>query len=119
MNQECRAAVDVGAQQAQAFVGGIPALDDNVVQFVAQKIFDYAFVARIDFQKIGKHAGGSMSALQGARLEQPPHRLGRVPMLGDDGFERSLFAERGRVFGANRIEVPLGVVFLRALAFER
>ena len=60
MDQECRASIDVGAQQAQAFVGGVPRLDDDVVQFVAQEVFDHALVARLDFEKIGEHSGGSV-----------------------------------------------------------
>ena len=61
MHQECRAAVDVGAQQAQAFVGGVPRLDHDVVQFVAQKVFDDALVAGLNFEEIGEHAGGSVA----------------------------------------------------------
>ena len=49
MNQERSAAIHVGAQHAQAFVSGIPRLDDDVIQFVAQEIFDHALVFRLDF----------------------------------------------------------------------
>ena len=110
MHQEGCAPIDVGAQQAQAFVGGVPRLDHDVIQFVAQEVFDHALVARIDFEEIGEHAGGSVSALQRARLKQAPHRLGGITVLGDDGFERSLLAERGGVFGADGVEMLLGFV---------
>jgi hypothetical protein len=59
MNQEGGAAVDVGAQQAQAFVGSVPGLDHDVVQFVAQEVFDHALVARLDFEEVGEHADGA------------------------------------------------------------
>src|SRR5258707_3905288 len=48
MHEECRAPVDVGAQQAQAFVGSVPRLDHDEVQFVAQKVFDNALIAGLD-----------------------------------------------------------------------
>ncbi len=101
MHQECRAPVDVGAQQAQAFVGGVPRLDHDEVQFVAQEVFDDALIARFDFEEIGEHAGGSVPSLHGARLKKPPHRLGGVTVLGNDRFERTLLAERSGVFGTN------------------
>ena len=118
MDQECRAPVDVGAQQAQAFVGGVPRLDHDEVQFVAQKVFDHALIARLDFEEIGEHAGGSVSSLHRARLKKPPHRLGGITVLGDDRFERSLLAQRRGVFGADGVEVLLGFVLGRTLALE-
>ena len=59
MNEECGAAIDVGAQQAQTFVGSIPRLHHDIVQLVAQEIIDHMFVAIVDFKKVGQHAGGS------------------------------------------------------------
>ena len=93
MHEECRAPVDVGAQQAQAFVGSVPRLDHDEVQFVAQKVFDNALIAGLDFEEIGEHTGGSVSSLQRARLKKPPHRLGGITVLGDDRFERTFLAE--------------------------
>ena len=40
-------------------------------------------------------------------------------MLGDHGFERPSFAERGRIFGAQAVEMVLAFGFLLALEFER
>ena len=114
MHQECRAPVDVGAQQAQAFVGGVPRLDHDEVQFVAQEVFDDALIARFDFEEIGEHSGGSVSSLQRARLKKPPHRFGGVTVLGDDRFERSFFAECSGVFGTDGVEM-----FLVSLSAER
>ena len=56
MYEERRATINVGAQHAQAFVGCVPRLHDDIVEFVAQEIFDYPLVPRFDFQEIGEHA---------------------------------------------------------------
>ena len=57
VDQERRAAIDIGAQQAQAFVGGIPGLHHDVVQLVAQEVVDHVLVAVFDFEEIGQHSG--------------------------------------------------------------
>src|ERR1017187_4299743 len=101
MDQECCTSIDVGAQQTQPLVRRVPTFHDDVVQFISQEVFDHPFVAWIDFKEIGEHTGGSVSALQRARLKKAPHGLGGITMLGDDGFERSLLAERGCVFGTD------------------
>ena len=73
MHQECRAAIHVGAEKTQAFIRSVPRLDHDVVQFVAQEIFDHAFVARLDFKEIGEHSRRSHPALHDSRLKEPPH----------------------------------------------
>ena len=40
-------------------------------------------------------------------------------MLGDDGFQRSSFAQRSGIFGAETIEVRFGARFLEFLFFDR
>ena len=57
--------------------------------------------------------------MQSARLKQAAHRFGGVSVLGDDRLQRSLLAERGSVFRANRIKIFLGFGFFVALAFDR
>ncbi len=109
MHQKRRPPVDVGAQQAQAFIGRVPRLDHDEVQFVAQEVFDHPLIARLDFEEIGEHTGGSVSSLHCARLKQPPHRLGGIPVFGDDRFERSFLAQCRGVFGTDGIEMLLGV----------
>jgi hypothetical protein len=64
MDQKCGAAIDVATEQAQAFVGGIPGFDDDVVEFVAEKVFDHALVLRFDFEEVGEHADRRVSALK-------------------------------------------------------
>jgi len=86
MHKESRSAVNVSAQQAQAFVGRIPRLHDNIVQFIAEEVFHHLLVTRINFQKIGQNSRGSVSTLQGARLKQAPHRFRGISVLGDDGL---------------------------------
>ena len=65
MNQERRAAIDIAAQQAQAFVGGIPRLHDDVVQLVAQEVVDHMLVAIFDFEEVGQHADAARAHLAG------------------------------------------------------
>ena len=70
MNKKCGAAVDVAAQQPEAFVGSIPRLDHDVVQFVAQEVFHHALKARLDFKKIREHTDRREAALHHSRLEK-------------------------------------------------
>jgi hypothetical protein len=100
MNQKSGAAINVAAQQAQAFIGCVPALDHDVVQFVAEKVFNHAFETRLDLKKIREHADRREAALHHSRLEQAANRFGGVAMFGDDRFQRSLLAESGGEFGA-------------------
>src|ERR1019366_8975889 len=82
MDQECCTSIDVGAQQTQPLVRRVPTFHDDVVQLIAQEVFDHSFVAWIDLKEIREHAGGSVSPLQRARLKQAPHGLGGITMLG-------------------------------------
>ena len=119
VDEEGGAAIDAGAQHAQTFVGGVPGFDDDVVQFVAQEVFDHAFVARFDFEEIGEHAHGREASVHDARLKQAADGFGRVPVLGDDGFERAFLAESGRVLRAQNVEVALGTGFFELLRFDQ
>ena len=119
MDEECSAAVDIGAQQPKTFVGRVPRLDHNVVQFVAQEIFHHPLEARLHFQKIAQHADGSQSALHHAGLKEAAHRLGGVAVLIDNGFERSLSAERGGIFSAENVKMSLGLDFVQLLRFDQ
>ena len=87
MHEEGRASIHVGAQHAQAFVGRVPRLHHDVIQFVAQEVFDHALVPRFHFEEIRKHAHRRKPALHHPGLKQPTNRLGRISMFGDDGFE--------------------------------
>ena len=75
MHQEGRAAIHVTAQQAQPFVSGVPGFHNDVVQFIPQKIFDYAFKSWLDLEKVGQHSCRSQSTPQPSRLKQSPHRF--------------------------------------------
>ena len=58
MNEEGGAAADVGLEQVHAGVGGVPALDDDVVQLVAKELIDDALVLAVDFEEVGERADG-------------------------------------------------------------
>ena len=118
MNQESCAAIDAGAQHAQAFIGGVPGFDDDVVQFIAQEVFDHALVTRLDFQEVGEHAYGREAAVHHAGLKQAADGLGRVSVLGDDRFERSFLAEGGCKLRAQDVKIGLGAGFFQLLLFD-
>ena len=42
--------------KSQPFIGRIPRLHDDVIQFIAQEIFHHSLVTRLDFQKIRQHS---------------------------------------------------------------
>ncbi len=113
MNQEGGAAVDVAAQQAQAFVGSVPGLDHDVVQLVAQEVFHHALETRLDFKKIREHADRREAALHHPRLEKAANRLGGVSVFCDHCLQRSFLAESGGRLRAENIKMSLGSVFLR------
>ncbi len=100
MDQEGSAAVDSGTQHAQAFVGGIPGFHDDIVQFIAQEVFDHSFIARLHFEEVREHAHGRKASVHYARLKQAANGFGGVSMLGDDGFERTFLAKSGSVLRA-------------------
>ncbi len=119
VDEESRASVDIGAQHAEAFVSGVPGFDHDVVELIAQKIFDDTLVARFDFEEVGQHAHWRQAALHHPGLEQAAHRFCGVSVLGDDGLERAFFAESGRVFGAEHVEVRLASRFVELLGFDQ
>src|SRR5271167_3201177 len=119
MNQKSSAAIDVAAQQAEAFVGSVPGFDHDVIQFVAQEVFHHALEARLNLEKIGEHSDRREAALHHSRLEQATHGFGRVTVLSDNRFERTFFPESRGKFGAEQIEMTLGSGFLEALGVEQ
>ena len=116
MNEEGGAAGYVGLEQMHAGVGGIPALDDDVVQLVAQELVDDALVLAIDFEEVGERAYGSHAVgvlLVGVGLEDVADRVGRVAVLADEGFERVAAAIERRDFAAQLVAAALGLRSLR------
>ena len=64
MDEEGGAAGDVGLEQAHAFVGGVPALDDDVVELVAEELVDDVLVLALDFEEVGEGADGGEVAVE-------------------------------------------------------
>ena len=118
MDQERRAAVNIAAQQAQAFVGGVPRLHHDVVQLLAQEVVHHVLVAVLHFQEVGQHADRRQAIFHRARSEQPAHRLGGIAVLGDDRLQRALLAHGAGVFGAQGIQMPLAFGLGSALRFQ-
>src|ERR1700683_1865820 len=119
MNQKGRAAIHIAAQQSQAFIGSVPRIDHDVVQFVAQEVFDHALETRLDLKKIRENADWRESALHYSRLKKAANRFCRVAMLRDDGFERSFFPQSGGELCPQQIEMTLGSSFFRTFRFDR
>ncbi len=119
MHQKRRTPVHIRAQQAEAFIRGVPRLHDDVVQLVAEKVLDHAFVARINFQKIRQHANRRRSALKHSGLKQSPHRLCGIAVFGNDGFQRATLAQSRSELCAQSVQMLLGFGFLAAFVFEQ
>ena len=105
MNEEGGAAIDVGLEQAHAFVGGVPAFDDDVVELVAQVLVDDAFVLAFDFEEVGERADGGEAGAAGAGgmavgAEEFADGVGGVAVLADEAFERVAAAGERGVLGA-------------------
>ena len=93
-----------------AFIGGVPGLDHDVIQLVAQEVFDHMLIAVSTSRKSASTPTGASPPFIAPDLEQPPHRVGRVAVLGDHRFQRALLAQGSGVFGAQGIEMVLGFV---------
>ena len=119
MHQESRASIDVGTQHAQAFVRRIPRLHHDVVEFVAQEVFDYPLVARLHFQKIRQNSHRSKAALHHSGLEQPPNRLCGISMFCNDGLERSFLAQGRRVLRAKNVQIDFGATLRFFLGLDQ
>ena len=58
VDEESGAAGYVGFEEADAFVGGVPGADDDVVEFVAEELVDGLGVGFVDFEEVGQGAEG-------------------------------------------------------------
>ena len=61
IHEKRRAAADFVAQHGNARAGHVKGFDDDVLQLVAQKLFDGALVFLLDFGIVGQHADGAES----------------------------------------------------------
>ena len=98
VDEEGGAAGDVGLQEMHACVGGVPALDDDVVELVAEELVDDALVLAVDFEEVGEGADGGHAVgvlLVGVGLEDVADGVGGVAVLADEGFERAAAAVQG------------------------
>ena len=70
MYEERRAPIYVAFEQPQAFIGGIPGLHHDVIQFIAQEVFHYVLVLVFHFEEVGQHSGWGVAFAQSARLKR-------------------------------------------------
>ena len=101
IHEERGAAADFVAQHGDARARHVEGFNDHVLQFVAQELFDGAFVFRLDFGIIGQHADGAeavadcFAALARQKVSAPrrPCRSGRSesarPMRAAPGRRRA------------------------------
>ena len=76
MNEKGRASIDIMLQQPHAFVSRFPALDYDIVEFIAKKFIDDVLVLAIHFKKVGERACGGERASQRILPKQLLHRVG-------------------------------------------
>ena len=67
--------------EAEALVGSVPTLDDDVIQLIPQKIFDHSLVARLDLKKIRQRAQFGVDGAMATFL--------RTDCIGATGLARS------------------------------
>ncbi len=108
MNQKRSPPIDIALQQAHAFMRGIPALDHDVVQLIAQKRINHGFVFAADFKKVRQRAHRSQAAAQGIRLQQLAHRVGGIAVLADERLQRVAPPGQRSHFGAQAVTVEFG-----------
>ncbi len=58
LDEEGGAAGDVGFEEADAFVGGVPGFDDDVVELFAEELVDDGAVRVVDLEEVGEGAEG-------------------------------------------------------------
>ena len=58
MDQEGGSPGDIFLKQTKTFTGGVPAFDDNEVEFVAEELVDDIFILAIDIEKVREGAKG-------------------------------------------------------------
>src|SRR5271170_8302713 len=114
MDKEGCAAIDIGLQQAHAFICRVPAFHHDVVKFIAQEFVDHALILAVNFEKIGECADGRKTAAQRVRTKKLAHRVRRVAMLADERVEGIMAASERGMFGAKLITPPPGLGFRRA-----
>ena len=69
-------AVHIVPQQPQTLICSVPGLNDDVVQFIPQEVFDHPFVLRFNLEEIRQNSHRCQTTLHRSRLKQPPHRFG-------------------------------------------
>ena len=70
IHEECGAAAHLVAQQSHARARLVERFDDDVFQFIAQKLFDGAFVLFLHFGVIGQQADGAEAAAMSRRARR-------------------------------------------------
>ena len=67
----------------------VEGFDDDILEFVAQELFDGALVLRFDFGVIGQYADGAKIARRRTiGREEFLHGLGGIGVVVEDAFER-------------------------------
>ena len=107
MNQECCAAVEIGAHDIDAALGLIPIVDDDIFQLFVQEIFGGFFVGRIDLDEIRQHASRNKSFRFAPfdRGKQTLDTFSCIRAMRKDFFERILAGFEARGFGSQMIEI--------------
>ena len=114
VNEEGGAAIAARLEQADALFGGAPAVDDQVVEFIAEELVDHAFVLAADFEEVSEGADWGHAFAQRAGLEQAAHGVGGVAVVADERLQRVAAAGDGCVFAAELIGAGAEGVFFAA-----
>jgi hypothetical protein len=119
VDEEGGAPSDVGLEQANAGIRGVPAANDDVVEFIAKKLVDDGFIAAVDFEEVCQRADGSGAILAlGVSTEDVANGVGGVAMLTDKGFERAATTIEGCGLAAKLIAATARLRLFETFAFD-
>ena len=118
MDEERGTAVDAGLEQANAFLGGAPGFDDNVVELFAEELIDYGFMRAADFKKIGQRADWCEVGAKRAGLEQAADGVSGVAVVANERFKGVAAAGDGGLFAADLVGAGALRIFFGATGLE-
>gem|GEM_PF-4538218 len=120
MDKERCAASDVGLEEADTIVGGVPAADDDVVELVAKEFVDDILIAAIDLKKVGEGADGRNTAFTlCVCTEDVANGVGGVAVFTDQRFKRTAAAVERCCLGAEFVAAPARLGLFKASGLER
>ena len=124
VNQEGGSAIHAGLEQSNALLGSPPAFHHHIIQLLAQKLVHHGLMLAAYLKKICQRAYRRTSWSKRTRFQQPPHCVGRVPVIANQRLQRLAPSGHGSLLaaqfiGARALRVLLGPPRLQGFAQSR